>query len=89
MEPFTAEEKAALFDRLDALTVPALESYIGSARASLGNKALAPTWRPRVELALLHAEAALARADGIAAAAEAKAERKPATPAPKAKKTAA
>jgi hypothetical protein len=67
MEPFTPEEEAALFDKLDALPMPALEDYIGSARTSLANKALAPTWRPRVEIALKRAEAALLKGEAAAA----------------------
>ena len=48
MTPFTDEEQAALFARLDGLSVAELESYIGSAKNSLQNRALAPTWRPRI-----------------------------------------
>jgi hypothetical protein len=67
MEPFTPEEEQALFDKLDLLSIPALEEYIGSARTSLANKALAPTWRPRVELALKRAEQALQKGEAAAA----------------------
>ena len=49
MEPFTLEEETGLVDKLDALSVASLESYIASARAALGNNALAATWRPRIE----------------------------------------
>jgi len=67
LEPFTREEEAALFDKLDALSVPQLESYIGSANNSLQNRALAPSWRPRVEIGLQHAEIALVRETAAAA----------------------
>lgn len=85
MEPFTPEEEQALFDKLDLLSVSALEDYIGSAKTSLANKALAPTWRLRVEIALKRAEGALVRGE---AAALLLAENPPAVvaePAPKAK----
>jgi hypothetical protein len=67
LEPFTREEEAALFDKLDALSVTQLESYIGSAQNSLQNRALAPSWRPRVEIGLQHAETALVRETAAAA----------------------
>ncbi len=67
LEPFTREEEAALFDKLDALSVAQLESYIGSAQNSLQNRALAPSWRPRVEIGLQHAETALVRETAAAA----------------------
>ena len=67
LEPFTREEQAALFEKLDALSVAQLESYIGSAHNSLQNKALAPSWRPRVEIGLQHAELALVRETAAAA----------------------
>jgi len=66
-----------------------LKSYLASARSALGNNALAPTWRPRIEFGVLHAEQALVRAQS-AAASEALAPSKAATPVTaKAKKTAA
>jgi hypothetical protein len=67
MEPFTLEEEAGLVDKLDALSVASLESYIASARASLGNNALAATWRPRIEFGARHAEQALTKAQAAAA----------------------
>jgi hypothetical protein len=67
LEPFTREEEAALFDKLDALSIAQLESYIGSAQNSLQNKGLAPSWRPRVEIGLQHAETALVRETAAAA----------------------
>jgi hypothetical protein len=85
MEPFTPQEEQALFDKLDLLSVSALEDYIGSAKTSLSNKALAPSWRLRVELALKRAEAVLIKAEAAAAVAAAVATPPPA-PAPKAKK---
>ena len=66
-EPFTLEEERALVDKLDALSVASLEGYIASARAALGNNALAATWRPRIEFGARHAEQALAKAQAAAA----------------------
>ena len=68
MDPFTDDEQTALFARLDGLSAAELESYISSARSSLGNRALAPTWRPRIEIALHRAEAAHLRQEAAAAA---------------------
>ena len=67
MEPFTPGEERELVDKLDALPVAALQSYIASARAALGSKALAASWRPRIELAAGHAEQALTKAQAVAA----------------------
>ncbi len=67
MEPFTLEEEKVLVDKLDALSVASLESYIASARASLGNNGLAATWRPRIEFGARHAEQALSKAQAAAA----------------------
>ena len=67
MEPFTAEEETALYDKLDRLSVAELEAYIGSAKNSLGNKALNATWRPRIELALRRAEIVHVREEAAAA----------------------
>ena len=91
MEPFTPEEERALFDRLDLLSMSALEEYIGSARTSLANKALAPTWRQRVELALKRAEEILQKGEATAAllAAETPTPAPAVAPVPKAKKAAA
>ena len=71
MEPFTSDEETALYERLDRLSAAELASYIGSAKSSLGNRALNPTWRPRVELALKHAELAQVREEAAAALAAA------------------
>ncbi len=67
MESFTSDEEAALYERLDRLSVSELEAYIGSAKSSLGNRALNATWRPRIELALKGAEIAHVRAEAAAA----------------------
>jgi hypothetical protein len=67
MEPFTREEEKELVERLDALPLASLESYIASARSALGNKGLAPTWRPRIEFGARHAEQALSKAQSVAA----------------------
>jgi hypothetical protein len=67
LEPFTREEEAALFDKLDVLSIAELESYIGSAQNSLQNKGLAPSWRPRVEIGLQRAETVLIRETAAAA----------------------
>jgi hypothetical protein len=88
MEPFTREEERGLVERIDALSMASLESYIASARSALENNALAPTWRPRIEFGAQHAEQALARAKS-AAALDAIAPPRTATPAAsKAKKAA-
>src|SRR4051794_40927818 len=88
MEPFTSDEENALYAKLDRLSVAELERYIGSARSSLGNRGLNPTWRPRIELALKHAELAHIREEAAAAllvveAPVAAAPAAPATPAEK------
>ena len=67
VEPFTLEEERGLVDKLGALSVASLESYIASARAALGNNALAATWRPRIEFGARHAEQALTKAQAAAA----------------------
>jgi hypothetical protein len=56
MEPFTHDEEVVLFEKLDRLSLPELQSYIGSAKTSLSNRSLDTTWRPRIELALRRAE---------------------------------
>lgn len=62
MEPFTLEEERGLVDKLDAMSAAALQSYIAAAQAALGSKALAATWRPRIEFGANHAERALTKA---------------------------
>ena len=67
LEPFTPEEQAALYDKLDLLSVPELENYIGLAQNSLRHKGLEPSWRPRVEIGLQRAEIVLVREAAAAA----------------------
>lgn len=67
MEPFTLEEERGLVDKLDALSVASLESYIASAGAALRNNALAATWRSRIEFGARHAEKAMTKAQAAAA----------------------
>jgi len=62
MLPYTSEEEADLVAKLGALTEPALTQYVESAQTALRNNALAPSWRPRVELGLKLAQEALAKA---------------------------
>jgi len=85
MEAFTSDEQAALYERLDRLSVSELEAYIGSAKSSLGNRALNATWRPRIELALKGAEIAHVRAEAVAAQRAAEPPAAVAAPAPAAK----
>jgi hypothetical protein len=67
LEPFSSEEEKVLVDKLAALSVASLESYIASARGSLGNAGLAASWRPRIEFGARHAEQALTAAQAAAA----------------------
>jgi hypothetical protein len=67
MEPFTSEEEKGLVDKLELLSVPALESYLASARAALGSQALAATWRTRIESGARHAAQALIKAQAAEA----------------------
>ena len=57
--PYTADEETALAARLQALPASELIQYIQSAENSLNNSGLAPSWRPRIELGLSIAKAAL------------------------------
>jgi hypothetical protein len=68
MPPYTPDEEAALVEKLQALTGPALAQYVESAQSALSNNALAPSWRPRVELGLKVAQVALLKATTAAAA---------------------
>ena len=68
MLPYTSEEEEALVQKLQGLTAPALVQYVEAAQSALGNSALAPTWRPRVELGLSIAQKALVKANAAAAA---------------------
>ena len=87
LPPFTADEELALAARLDAMDGPALAHYVDSAQLALRNTALDASWRPRVEIGLRYAEAAVLKEAATAAAAvEAPVV---AAPAPKAKKAAA
>lgn len=82
--PFTPEEEEALVEKLGAMDAAALTHYVESAHLALANKALDPSWRPRVELGLQHAETALSR-ETLRAAAEAEMPIVTTAPAPKAK----
>jgi hypothetical protein len=86
--PFTAEEELALAERLDGMDAAALAHYVESAQLALRNTALDPSWRPRVEIGLRYAEAAVLKE---AAAVPAVVEAPPvaAAPATKTKKAAA
>src|SRR6187397_3231873 len=59
LPPFTTEEELALAARLDAMDGPALAHYVDSAQLALRSTALDPSWRPRVEIGLRYAEAAV------------------------------
>jgi len=61
MLPFTSEEESALVDKLDAMNPAALAHYVESAQLALRNTALDPSWRPRVEFGLKHAQVAALR----------------------------
>jgi len=61
LEPFTADEELALAEKLDAMNPAALAHYVESAQLALRNTALDPSWRPRVEIGLKYAEAAVLR----------------------------
>ena len=61
MLPFTSDEESALADKLDAMNPDALAHYVESAQLALRNTALDPSWRPRVEFGLKHAQAAALR----------------------------
>lgn len=89
MEPFTLEEERTLVDKLDTLSVTSLQNYITSARAALGSKALASTWRPRIEFGASHAELALIKAQASAARDAAAASLAAPVVVPKSKKVAA
>ena len=87
LPPFTADEELALAARLDAMDGAALAHYVDSAQLALRNTALDPSWRPRVEIGLRYAEAAvLKEAAAAPVAVEAPAAAPPTT---KAKKAAA
>jgi hypothetical protein len=90
--PFTSDEEAALVERLGNMDAAGLGHYVDCAQLALRNNALDPSWRPRVEIGLKHAEAAAALKEAAAAAIalEAAAAVAASAPAPaKAKKAAA
>lgn len=87
MEPFNDAELTLLDEKLGSLSLLDLKSYIDSAKSSLQNQALASTWRPRIEVGMQHAQAAMARAEEAAlSAAREAAEAKPEVAAPAAAK---
>jgi hypothetical protein len=88
MLPFTSDEESALVEKLDAMDAAALAHYVESAQLALRNTALDPSWRPRVEFGLKHAEAAALR-EALAAPVVAAAPEAPAAAPAKAKKVAA
>ncbi|MEO5845384.1 MAG: hypothetical protein ABIQ33_11145 [Caldimonas sp.] len=59
LPPFTADEELALAGRIDAMDAAGLAHYVDSAQLALRNTALDPSWRPRVEIGLRYAEAAV------------------------------
>jgi hypothetical protein len=59
LPPFTADEELALAVRIEAMDGAALAHYVDSAQLALRNTALDPSWRPRVEIGLRYAEAAV------------------------------
>ena len=61
MLPFTSDEESALAGKLDAMNPAALAHYVESAQLALRNTALDPSWRPRVEFGLKHAQEAALR----------------------------
>ena len=87
LPPFTAEEELALAAKLDAMDAAALAHYVDSAQLALRNTALDASWRPRVEIGLRYAEAAVLKE--AAAVLEAVEVPEVTAPAPKAKKVAA
>ena len=80
--PFTSDEESALVERLGAMDSAALGHYVDCARLALGNTALDPSWRPRVEIGLKYAEAAFVKEAAAAASALEAAALCPPTPAP-------
>ena len=61
MLPFTSDEESALVEKIDAMNPVALAHYVESAQLALRNTALDPSWRPRVEFGLKHAQVAALR----------------------------
>jgi hypothetical protein len=84
--PFTSDEESALVERLAGMDGAALGHYVECAQLALRNNALEPSWRPRVEIGLKHAEAAVVKeAHAAAMALEAGARAAAAAPVPAAK----
>ncbi len=88
LPPFTADEELALAARLDAMDAAGLAHYVDSAQLALRNTALDPSWRPRVEIGLRYAEAAVIKEASAPPAVAAPTAVEPA-PTAKAKKVAA
>jgi hypothetical protein len=65
--PFTSDEESALVERLGTMDAAAIGHYVECARLALRNTALDPSWRPRVEIGLKHAEAAALKEAAAAA----------------------
>jgi hypothetical protein len=86
--PFTSDEESALVERLATMDGAALAHYVDCAQNALRNTALDPSWRPRVEIGLKHAEAAVVKEAAAAAIALAAAAAAPAPAPAKAKKAA-
>ena len=59
MLPYTSDEETALAAKRRALPASELIQYIQCAENSLSNSSLAPSWRPRIELGLSIAKAAV------------------------------
>lgn len=78
LEAFSEAEVALLDEKLASLSMLELKSYIAATKSSLQNQALAPSWRPRIEIGMRRAQEALVR--GEAAAVEAGIQTSDATP---------
>ena len=76
--PFTSDEESALVERLAGMDGAALGHYVECAQQALRNNALEPSWRPRVEIGLKHAEAAVLKEAAAAAAIALEAAERPA-----------
>ena len=85
--PFTSDEESALVERLGTMDGAALAHYQECARNALGNTALEPSWRARIEVGLKHAEAAAVKEAAAAALAAEALAALPPPPPPKVKKT--
>ena len=65
--PFTSDEESALVAKLGAMDAAGLSHYVDCAQLALRNAALDASWRPRVEIGLKHAEAAVLKEAAAAA----------------------